>query len=42
MRVGFVGFVDEFGCAGAPIFGSVAVSSHESEHEVEDVMRRLR
>ena len=31
MGVGFVGFVDTFGGAGAPIFFSVAVSSHESK-----------
>ena len=39
MRVGFVGFVDEFGCASAPFSGSVDISSHESEHEVEEVVR---
>ena len=31
MGVGFEGFVDEFGGAGAPFFRRVAVSSHESE-----------
>jgi hypothetical protein len=38
MWVGFAGFVDEFGCAYTPFLGSVAVSSHESEHEVEEVV----
>ena len=41
MGVGFVGFVDQFGGAGAPFFWSVVVSSHESEYEVEEVMRRF-
>jgi hypothetical protein len=31
MRVGFLGFVDEFSGAGAPFFWSVGISSHESE-----------
>ncbi len=30
MGVGFIGFVNEFGGAGAPRFGSVVVSDHES------------
>ena len=41
MRVGSVGLVDEFGGAGAPFFGSVVVFGHESEKEVEEVMRRF-
>ena len=36
--VGFVAFVDKFGGAGAPFFWRVAVSSYESEQEVEEVM----
>jgi hypothetical protein len=35
MGVSFVGFVNQFGCAGAPFFGSLAVFSHEPEQEVE-------
>ena len=31
MGVGFARFVDEFGGADAPLFGSVVVSSHEFE-----------
>ncbi len=31
MGISFAGFVNELGGAGAPFFGSVAVSSHESE-----------
>ena len=31
MGLGFVGFVKEFGGAGAPFFKSIVVSSHESE-----------
>ena len=36
--VGFVGFINQFGCDGAPFFGSVAVSRHEPEQEVEEVV----
>ena len=42
MRVGFAGFINEFGCAGALFFGSVSISSHEPELEVEEVVRRFR
>ena len=38
MWVDFVGCVDELGGACAQIFGSIAVSSHESEQEVEEVV----
>ena len=38
MGVGYVGFVDKFSGVGAPCFGSLAVSSHEPEQEVEEVM----
>ena len=38
MGVGFVRFLDKFGGVGAPFFGCVAVSSHKSEQEVEEVM----
>ena len=31
MGVGFAGFVDEFGGDGAPFFGGIVVSVHESE-----------
>jgi hypothetical protein len=41
MGVGFVGFFYKFGGAGAPFFGSVDVSSHESEQDVEEVMSRF-
>ena len=41
MGVGFVGLVNKFGCAGAPSFGSVAVSSHESKQEEEEVVCRF-
>ena len=41
MGVGFVGFVNQFGCASEPSFGSVAVFSHEPEQEVEEVVCRL-
>ena len=34
MVVDFAGFVDKFGGAGAPFFGSVDVSGRESEYEV--------
>ena len=39
--MGFVGFIDKIGGAGVPFFWSVAVSSHESEQEVEEVMSRF-
>jgi hypothetical protein len=35
MGIGFVGFVNELGGAGAPLFWSVVVSSHVSEYVVE-------
>ena len=35
----FVGLVDEFGCACASFFGSVAIFRHEAEEEVEEVVR---
>jgi len=38
MGVSFVGFVDKFGGVGAPFLGSLVVSSHESKHEVEEVL----
>ena len=38
MGVGFDGFVNQFGCAGAPFFWSVAVSSHEPGQKVEEVV----
>ena len=41
MGVVFDGFVDKFGGAGAPFLGGVAVSSHESKHQVEEVVCRF-
>ena len=41
MGVGFVGFVNEFGGAGAPFFWSVDVSGHEAEYVVEKVVCRF-
>ncbi len=41
MGVGFVGFVYDFGGASAPFLGGVALFGHESEYEVEEVMRRF-
>jgi len=41
MGVGFDGFVDKFGGAGVPFIGSVAVSSHESEQQIEKVVCRF-
>ncbi len=38
MWVCFVGFVDEFGCACEPFFGSVAKFVHEAEKEINEVM----
>ncbi len=42
MRVCFVGFVDEFGCACAPFLGGVAIFSHEAEEKIEEVVRGIR
>ena len=41
MGNGFVGFVNEFGGAGTPLFKSIALSGHESEYVVEEVMCRF-
>ena len=41
MRVCFVGFVDEFGCACAPFLRSVAIFSHKAEEKIEEVVRGL-
>jgi hypothetical protein len=38
MWVCFIGFVDEFCSACAPFFGGVAILSHESEQEVEELV----
>jgi hypothetical protein len=38
MGVGFAGFVDKFSGASAPFFWSVAVSSHESKLDVEEIV----
>ncbi len=41
MGVDFAGFVNQFGCVGAPFLRSVDVSGHEPEQEVEEVVCRL-
>ena len=41
MGIGFVGFINELCGVGTSFFGSVVVSSHEPEHEVEEVMCRF-
>ena len=39
MGVCFVGFVDEFGCACASFFWSVAIFCHETEEKIDEVVR---
>ncbi len=41
MGISFVGLVNEFGGAGAPFVGGVAVYGHESEQVVQEVVCRF-